>query len=199
MYCQKCNRLLSDDNLKCTKCGFDNSSMPKSIKLKENVIENKKVKRPIVIIGICILMVVSFIISIIIMNNTRVEEQEYDLVTNEVVLSKSFDFKGITISYPDTWGSSKTVIFNRESPKLNINFKEIDENEYNELTSINECLKHSFKDFSGLTYADENQYTYIFVLDNIYYKITVNYEKISYTQEMQNEVSEIISSIEQKK
>ena len=199
MYCQKCNRLLSDDNLKCTKCGFDNSIMPKSIKLKENVHDNKKVKKPIVIIGICILMIVSFIISIIIMNNTRVEEQEYNLVTNEVVLSKSFDFKGITISYPDTWGSSKTVIFNRESPKLNINFKEIDENEYNELTSINECLNHSFKDFSGLTYADENQYTYIFILDNIYYKITVNYEKISYTQEMQNEVSEIISSMEQKK
>ena len=54
MYCQKCNRLLSDDNLKCTKCGFDNSIMPKSIKLKENVIDNKKVKKPIVIIGICI-------------------------------------------------------------------------------------------------------------------------------------------------
>ena len=133
------------------------------------------------------------------MHNSKVEELEFDVVTKEIVLDKTFTFNGITISYPDNWGSSKTVIFNRESPKLNINFKDITENEYNELTSINECLNHSFNGFSGLTYADENQYTYLFVLDNLYYKITVNYEKASYTSEMQNEVSQIISSIKQKK
>ena len=199
MYCQKCNRLLSDDNLKCTKCGFDNSVVSKSIKLNETKEENKKLKPITVIIGIFILMVISFVLTIIIMNSSKQEEYEYNSITNKIVLNNEFSFKGITIEYPDTWGSSKTVIFNRESPKVNITFKEINESEYNELTSINECLKHSFKDFTGLTYADENLYTYLFTLDNIYYKITVNYEKNNYTEEMQNEISQIISSIKQKK
>ena len=199
MYCQKCNRLLSDDNLKCTKCGFDNNLVSKSLKLKESNIENKKLKPSTVIIGIVILIVISIILTVLIINNSKHEEFEYNTVTNEVVLNNKFTFKGIEIEYPDTWGSSKTVIFNRESPKVNITFKEINENEYNELTSINECLKHSFKNFTGLTYAEDSLYTYLFTLDNIYYKVTVNYEKNSYTEEMQNEISQIISSIKQKK
>jgi len=199
MYCQKCNRLLSEDNLKCTKCGFDNSVVSKSIKLKETNVVNKKLNPITVIIGIIILMIISFAITIIIMNNTKKEEYEYNTVTKEVVLNNKFTFKGITIDYPDTWGSSKTAIFNRESQKVNITFKEINKTDYNELTSINECLKHSFKDFTGLTYAEESLYTYLFVLDGTYYKITVNYEKTSYTEEMQNEISQIINSITQKK
>lgn len=199
MYCQKCNRLLSENNLKCTKCGFDNSIVSKSIKLKETNVVNKKLNPITVIIGIIILMIISFAITIIIMNNTKKEEYEYNTVTKEVVLNNKFTFKGITIDYPDTWGSSKTAIFNRESQKVNITFKEINETDYNELTSINECLKHSFKDFTGLTYAEESLYTYLFVLDGTYYKITVNYEKTSYTEEMQNEISQIINSITQKK
>ncbi|MCR5483681.1 MAG: hypothetical protein K6E99_04705 [Bacilli bacterium] len=199
MYCQKCNRLLSEDNLKCTKCGFDNSIVSKSIKLKETNVVNKKLNPITVIIGIIILMIISFAITIIIMNNNKKEEYEYNTVTKEVVLNNKFTFKGITIDYPDTWGSSKTAIFNRESQKVNITFKEINETDYNELTSINECLKHSFKDFTGLTYAEESLYTYLFVLDGTYYKITVNYEKTSYTEEMQNEISQIINSITQKK
>ena len=199
MYCQKCNRLLSDDNLKCTKCGFDNNIVSKSIKLKESNIENKKLKPITVIIGVVILIAISISLTIIIMNNSKQEEFEYNTITNEVVLNNKFTFKGISIQYPDTWGSSKTVIFNRESPNVNINFKEISENDYNELTSINECLKQSFKDFNGLTYAEDSLYTYLFSLDNVYYKITVNYAKNNYTEEMQNEISQIISSITQKK
>ncbi len=199
MYCQKCNRLLSEDNLKCTKCGFDNRIASKSIKLKETNVVNKKLNPITVIIGIIILMIISFVITIIIMNNTKKEEFEYNTITKEVILNNKFTFKEITIEYPDTWGSSKTVIFNRESPKVNITFKEISESDYNELTSINECLKHSFKDFTGLTYAEESLYTYLFTINNTYYKITVNYEKNSYTEEMQNEISQIINSIKQKK
>ncbi len=199
MYCQKCNRLLSEDNLKCTKCGFDNRIASKSIKLKETNVVNKKLNPITVIIGIIILMIISFVITIIIMNNTKKEEFEYNTITKEVILNNKFTFKEITIEYPDTWGSSKTVIFNRESPKVNITFKEISESDYNELTSINECLKHSFKDFTGLTYAEESLYTYLFNIDSIYYKVTVNYEKTSYNEEMQNEISQIINSIRQKK
>ena len=199
MYCQKCNRLLNDDNLKCTKCGFDNNTVSKSIKLKETNIDNKKLKPITIIIGVVILIAISIVLTIIIMNNSKPEEFEYNTTTNEVVLNNKFTFKGISIEYPDTWGSSKTVIFNRESPKVNITFKEINENDYNELTSINECLKHSFKDFNGLTYAEDSLYTYLFSIDNVYYKVTVNYEKNSYTENMQNEISQIINSIKQKK
>lgn len=199
MYCQKCNRLLSDDNLKCTKCGFDNNNVSKSIKLKESNIDNKKLKPISIVIGVVILIAISLTLTIIIMNNNKQEEFEYNTITKEVILNNNFTFKGISIDYPDTWGSSKTVIFNRESPKVNITFKEINETEYNELTSINECLKHSFKDFTGLTYAEESLYTYLFNIDGIYYKVTVNYEKTSYNEEMQNEISQIINSIRQKK
>ena len=198
MYCQKCNRLLSDDNLKCSKCGFDNSLVSKSNKLKETEFKNdNKLKPSTIIIGIIILVVLSYILTVIIINSTKKEEYEFNnTVTEKVELTNTLTFKGIKISYPDTWGSSKTTVFNRESPKINITFKEIVETEYNELTKINECLKHSFQGFDALTYASDSSYSYIFSLDGIYYKITVNYENSnSYNDTIQNEISNIIDSI----
>ena len=117
MYCQKCNRLLSDDNLKCSKCGFDNSLVSKSNKLKETELKNdNKLKPSTIIIGIIILVVLSYILTIIIINSTKKEEYEFNnTVTEKVELSNTLTFKGIKISYPDTWGSSKTTVFNRRN------------------------------------------------------------------------------------
>ena len=85
-------------------------------------------------------------------------------------------------------------------PKINITFHEINETEYNEIKSINDCLKHSFNGFDGLTYAEEKSYGYIFNLNNIYYKIIVNYENnYNYSDSIQNEISQIINSIKENK
>ena len=185
----------------CTKCGFDNNIVSKQNKLKETKLQDKnKLKLSTVIIGITILVVLSYILTMIIINSTKEENYNYNnVVTEKVDLTNTLTFKGIKISYPDSWGSSKTTVFNRESPNININFKEITETEYNELTTTKECLKHSFQEFDALTYASDTSdtsYSYIFVLDGIYYKVTVNYEKTnSYNSNVQNEISTIIDSI----
>ena len=199
MYCQKCNRLLRDDSTLCTKCGFDNK-MYESHKLTESKINNKKVNPFIVFIGILILVILSFTITYIITrkepNNVNFEE----ISTEKVTLSNEFKYKDLIVSYPENWGSSKSTLFNRDIPKINITFHEITETEYNEIKSINDCLKHSFSEFDGLTYAEEKLYGYIFNLNNVYYKIIVNYENnANYSSSIQNEISQIINSIKIKK
>ena len=72
--------------------------------------------------------------------------------------------------------------------------------QYNKLQGLHDCLKHSFNDFEGLTFAEDNSYGYIFTLNGIYYKIIVNYEnRNNYNETVQNEISKIIDSIKQNK
>ena len=200
MYCHKCNRLLRDDNLVCTKCGFDNNTI-KSHKLKETETkENVKIKPSTAILGIFILVVLCLGLSLLIFRKPKDDVPYNEVVTEKVVLNNELKYKELTINYPDTWGSCKTTIFYRELPKININFKEITEQEYNETISINDCLKHSFKEFDGLTYAEDNLYAYIFTLNGVHYKIIVNYENSNnYNTTIQNEISQIIDSIKQNK
>lgn len=201
MYCHKCNRLLSDDNLVCTKCGFDNNTI-KSHKLKESETkEPTKINPKIAFLGILILIGLCFLLSMIIFRKPNNEEIQYtETTTEKVVLNNELKYKELTINYPDSWGSSKTTIFYRDLPKINITFHEITETEYNELQGLHDCLKHSFNDFEGLTFAEDNSYGYIFTLNGIYYKIIVNYEnRNNYNETVQNEISKIIDSIKQNK
>lgn len=200
MYCHKCNRLLRDDNLVCTKCGFDNNTI-KSHKLKETEIkESNKINPKTIFIGILLLFGLCILLSIIIFRKPDEEIQYSEAVTEKVSLTNELKYKELTINYPDTWGSSKTTIFYRDLPKINITFHEITEKEYNELIGLNDCLKHSFKEFEGLTYAEDNSYAYLFTLNSIYYKVIINYENNnSYNETVQNEISQIIDSIKQNK
>ena len=199
MYCQKCNRLLRDDSTLCTKCGFDNK-MYKSHKLTESKIQNKKVNPLIVVIGVTILIILCFGLTYIFMNKNNNNYNFEEITTQKVTLNNEFKYKNLIVNYPDNWGSSKSTLFNRDIPKINITFHEINETEYNEIKSINDCLKHSFQEFEGLTYAEEKAYGYIFNLNGIYYKIIVNYENnYNYSDSIQNEISQIINSIKEKK
>lgn len=200
MYCQKCNRLLEDNNLICPQCGYDNSKNTKK-RLTETI--DKPKKRPtlffFIIFFLCLLVVFLIIVLIKYENKNKLNnniEETTTISTNETY-KNDFTYKDIKLRYPDTWGSSTGTVFYKEYAKINITFRNITETEYNELLDVNDCLDYNFSTFKAKTYASDNAYAYTFKINETYYLVTVNYTKDAsiFTAKVQNEISEILTTI----
>lgn len=200
MYCQKCNKLLDDNNLICPHCGYDNQENSKN-KLKESDLIKKK--RPyafILLIFLLCALAITLLVILIIHENKNKDTNYYDETTTYITsesFNNEFTYKNISLKYPDNWGSSTGTVFYKDYAKINITFRTITENDYKELLDVNECLDYSFNTFKAKTYASDNAYAYIFEFSDTYYLITVNYTNDSsiFTAKVQNEISEIISTI----
>lgn len=201
MYCQKCNRLLYEDNYICPKCGFDNKiRISKKKNLEYTPKKHKNTKFIALIIFLCILVVglTAVLIKVEKKNN---ENNKQETINNNVDLKNSFIYKELEIKYPDNWGSSAGTIFYKDYAKINITFRNLTETEYTTLIENNECLPSTLNKIKTQTYASTNSYAHIISTEGTYYIITVNYpdnDRI-FTNEVKLEIDKILSSLEIKK
>jgi len=201
MYCQKCNRLLFEDNYICPKCGFDNKiRISKKKPLEYTPKKHKNTKFITLIIFLCILVVG---LTIVLINVEKKNKKTVipETITSNVDLKNTFNYKDLTINYPDNWGSSAGTIFYKDYAKINITFRSILENEYTVLIDNNECLPSTLNKIKTQTFASTNSYSHIINNEDTYYIITVNYtdnDKV-FTNEVKLEIDKILSSLDIKK
>ena len=201
MYCQKCNRLLYEDNYICPKCGFDNRiRISKKKPLEYTPKKHKNTKFIALIVFLCILVIglTAVLIKVEKKNN---ENNTPETINNNVDLKNSFIYKELEIKYPDNWGSSAGTIFYKDYAKINITFRNLTDTEYTTLIENNECLPSTLNKIKTQTYASTNSYAHIISTEGTYYIITVNYpdnDRI-FTNEVKLEIDKILSSLEIKK
>jgi hypothetical protein len=83
---------------------------------------------------------------------------------------------------------------------INITFRNIDITEYQQLLEANECLDSKLGDITAKTYAGDNSYSYLFMLNDEYYHITVNYtNNYEMNEQVTNEINKILNTITIKK
>ncbi len=193
MYCQKCNRLLYEDNYICPKCGFDNKiRISKKKNLEYTPKKHKNTKFIALIIFLCILVVGLTAVLIKVEKNNN-ENNKQETINNNVDLKNSFIYKELEIKYPDNWGSSAGTIFYKDYAKINITFKNLTETEYTTLIEKNECLPSTLTKIKTQTYASTNLYAHLISTEGTYYIITVNYpdnDRI-FTNEVKLEIDKI--------
>ena len=210
MYCKKCHTLLEEEVYICPKCKFDNehnvitknkndlADLDKE--LKESI-KNKNYIFPtlivVAVIAICGILLYSI-------KDTKSDLKEEPITTTRIVveneLKNEFKFNKIKLKYTDNFGSATSTIFYKSNAAINITFRNIEQAEYLQLLEANECLDSKLGDVSAKTYATDNSYSYLFMYDDEYYNITVNYSNSNdMTEQITNEINKILKSIEIKK
>lgn len=207
MYCKKCNRLLKNSSEKCPYCDFDNTINITDItnELRENIKPKKKKDTQKQVILIIVLM---FIISLFFIIIYSIKDLKKDntlnplnrSTTTEIKKTKVFKYKNYTMNYPNNFGISKSTIFYKDNSNINIEINNINEDEYNQLKESNEYLESTIGDFNSLTFAEDNSYSHIFIDNNKYYRIKVNYlnDTSVYTEQIQLDISNILNSLKKK-
>lgn len=203
MYCKKCNTILKSNEITCPNCNFDNTNNYNNSNDLENIANstynNQKTKSIMPII--LLLFLLSFgITCLYLIKDTKAHTPiMIPTTTTEALLqTNEFIFENIILKYPDTFGSSKNTIFYKNNTAINISIKNIDATEYNNILNGNDCLDSKIGTINAKTYAGDNFYSYIFIYQNLYYDITINYinDTTIYTEDLGKTISKIINSIE---
>ena len=130
----------------------------------------------------------------------KIKESETKYIDRKEIYNNGYYLELIINYYTDNFGSATSTIFYISNAAINITFRNIELTEYQQLLEANECLDSKLGDVSAKTYATDNSYSYLFMLDDEYYHITVNYSNSNdMTEQITNEINKILKSIEIKK
>lgn len=211
MYCKKCHTLISDDEVICSSCGYDNSQEEnileetKEIILNPKIIKAKEDKMRIkaIIILLLVLLVIGFIVFYILNDYKKSDEPVLEQTTEEKEdLDNEFLFENIAVNYPSkTFGASKSTIFYKSNNAYSIEFKTISINEYENYANSNFKNAEKLGDVSTLTYAVQNTYQHIFNVNDAYYLLIINYDEQETLEntKIQVEMLRIINTLHQVK
>ena len=203
MYCKKCNHLLDNSKKVCQHCGYDNSLVEDN-KLKEmKTTKNEINKHSIFIIATLIFIAVT--ISLIITYTIKDIKKEStsnmsSSTTTEEMKTKKFKYDNLIMEYPENFGVASNVIFYKDNSAINIEINSISIDEYNSLIELNEHLDSKIGEVSSITYAEDNSYSNLINIDDIYYHIKVNYinDQTIYNEEIQLTISNILNTLKKK-
>ena len=210
MYCKKCHTLLEEDNPVCKKCKFDNDKnvITKNKKDLENVSNeiyaSKEHKEYIIPMLITISVLTLGAILLYSIKDTKSDLKQEPTTTTSIVVDKEtknqFTFNNIKLYYTDSFGSATSTIFYIQNAAINITFRNIELEEYKQLLEANECLDSKLGEVTAKTYAGDNSYSYLFMVNDEYYQITVNYSNNhDMTEQITNEINKTLKTIEIKK
>lgn len=214
MYCKKCHTLLEESSAMCPNCYYDNNldiQNDQTMEFKAIKIEgmNKKPKiniRPITIIIFIMLICATLIIIYMIKDKKNIHNKE---ITTTIITTtvnnanyNSFKYKNIEMKYSDNFGASANTIFYKQNSNINIEINTIDETEYNNILNLDETeiLTDKLGNIETKTLANENNYQHLFIYNNEYYNIKVNFisDDNIYDGNAQMEISKILNSIIEK-
>lgn len=208
MYCKKCKNLIDENNLICPKCHFDNSSPFKEtseIALKrvtKDLEQTKKTTKAwilpllILILGICLTTILMYVVK----DSKSLNNEHITQPVLKNLKKETFKFGDLTLQYPGIFSSSTNSIYLKSNSAINIVFKYIDLEEYNDILNSNDCLDSKIGNIITKTFAGDNFYSHIFKEKNKYYDITINYinDLNIYNESLQLDISKILASIETK-
>lgn len=206
MYCKKCKTLLKDNETTCPNCLFDNVENIDTTKELENIstsVNKSKNQSPNILPIIILLFLLSIgIVCIYLIKDSKASDDKIltEVPTTLKITKKKFKFNKLVFNYTDNFGTSKNTIFYKNNTAININFKNITNEEYNNIINANECLDYKLGTIDTKTYAGDNFYSYVFIYQDEFYEITVNYvnDITIYNESMQLEISQILKSIQLK-
>lgn len=210
MYCKKCHALLEEDSMICQKCKFnnDNNVIVKNKKDLDNLdkeLKEEKRNHDYVFPSLIILAVITLAgLLLYSIKDTKSELKDIPITTTQLIVEKDtkheFIFNNIKLYYTDSFGSATSTIFLISNAAINITFRNIDITEYQQLLEANECLDSKLGDITAKTYASDNSYSYLFMLNDEYYHITVNYtNNYEMNEQVTNEINKILNTITIKK
>lgn len=205
MYCNKCNSSLKDGNHICPNCGFDNDATIDLSQVVRKLSKKEEKRSKLVVITILFLFLSLGIVIIYLINGNKEEvipiTTAPTTTTVEVKELAKLRFDGIILEYSKELFTKKdsTLLLNSNND-INIEFNNITSEEYNNEINGNECLDYKLNELLVKTYAGDNFYSYIFMLNNKYYNITVNYidDPNIYTETVQLGINQVLNTIKQK-
>lgn len=205
MYCNKCNSSLKDGNHICPNCGFDNDATIDLSQVVRKLSKKEEKRSKLVVITILFLFLSLGIVIIYLINGNKEEvipiTTAPTTTTVEVKELAKLTFDGIILEYSKELFTKKdsTLLLNSNND-INIEFNNITSEEYNNEINGNECLDYKLNELLVKTYAGDNFYSYIFMLNNKYYNITVNYidDPNIYTETVQLGINQVLNTIKQK-
>lgn len=211
MYCKKCHTLLDESSAMCPNCYYDNNldiQNDQTMEFKAIKIEgmNKRPKiviRPITVIMIIAIICIALITIYMLKDKRNINNKEIITTTittiSNIKNNNTFEYKSIVLKYNDNFGSSSNTIFYKSNDNINIEITTIDENEYNNLTNLDETeiLDDKLNEISTKTIAGDNNYQHLFKYNNEFYNIKVNFinDDTVYDGNIQMEISKILNSI----
>lgn len=204
MYCKNCKNLLPENEFICDRCHFDNffeKGLSDDLIIKRTSPKKNNSSFFSVVVLFCILVIgIVFIYSI---GETKAISDQISTTstTTQHILVKErifeFLFSDIKLSYSELFGNSTNTIFYKNNTDINITINTIAMENYNNIINSNDCLDSKIGEIPTKTYAGDLFYSHIFVLNNNYYEIKVNYvnDFNIYNEPLQKEISKILNSI----
>lgn len=203
MYCRKCKSLLQEGNHICLKCGYDNDATVDLSDVVYKLHKDDKKKRHTTVLILFLFLAVGIISFYLIKDSKAMLEDEKLTIPNttlEIVDTKTLTYEDIILEYPDTFGKTASTIFYKNNANIYINISVIEASEYNNLINGNECLDSILGTITTKTYAEDDGYSHIFMLNDKYYKLTVHSpsDDKTVTETIQLSISKILNSIKEK-
>lgn len=204
MYCRKCNNLMNDNEIICSKCGFDNKQDINY--MEEDFLANEK-SNTIRKIKLCLFMVSALIISILIcffifsdLEPNKLKSNNDENYNQEVnTLNDVFIFHDVKVKYPsDDYGTSTNTIFFKNNNNYKIEFKILNEKEYNKINVL-DLISSKLGNISTKMGDVDNGFTHLFSVNDRHYLITVSYDYEDTLEglERQLELTKIINTLEE--
>lgn len=206
MYCNKCNSSLKEDDHICPNCGFDNDATIDLSQVVRKLSKKEEKKSKMIVITILLLILAIGIVIIYLINGAK-EEDTIPVTTIPTTTSSAIKqlekltFNDISIEYSkDLFTNKDNILILNNNNKINIEFKIISAEEYSDEINGNECLDYKLNELLVKTFAGNDYYSYIFMLNDKYYDITINYinDPKIYTEAIQLEINQVLNTVKQK-